>query len=175
MRVDRIKTLTQLRPYRMDDLESLVYNANNKKVARYLRENFPSPFTVTDGKWWIEEGSTTEGSWNYAIEFNGEHVGGLGVTFFNNEHRHSAEVGYWLGEDHWYKGIATAAVKKISTTLFARDDIHRLFAPVVGPNTASMRVLEKCGFQREAVLRQAMTLHGNVYDEHIFGKLKTDK
>ena len=164
--------MIELRHFRLQDLSSLVKHADNPKVSRYLRERFPSPFTEADGKWWIEEGSRQPNSVHYAIIHDGEFVGAMGATFFYGERKHSAEVGYWLGEAFWGRGIVVAALKLFIEELFAREGIVRLFAPVVGPNVASMRVLEKCGFVREGVLRNGVMLRGEVYDEHVFGLLK---
>lgn len=161
-----------LKPYDIKHLDPLVRHANNPRVAQYLRERFPSPFLESNGRWWIEEGCRQGGNLNFAIEANGEFVGGIGTSFFQDERRHSAEVGYWIGEAFWGKGLATAAVREIIDVVFAREDISRLFSPVAAPNVGSMRVLEKCGFEREGVLKQAMMLRGRVYDEHVFGLLK---
>jgi len=164
--------MVTLRPYDQSDLETLVRIANNPNVARYLREVFPSPYTIAAAQWWIDEGQFLTSNLSLAITVENELAGGVGAHFFDNEHRYSAEVGYWLGESYWGKGIATTALQQFTEQLFARDDINRLFAPVAGDNIGSMRVLEKCGFKREGIFRQAMYLRGVTYDEHVFAKLK---
>jgi len=160
--------MIELRDFHLDDAESLAKNANNTKVARYLRELFPSPYTIEDAKWWVGEGCKLGDSRNLAIDFEGQCIGGAGLQFQHSENRYSCELGYWLGEPHWGKGIATSVVAKLRVLAFSEYEIVRLYGPVAGGNDASMCVLEKNGFVLEGVLKKHLYLRGTFYDEHIY-------
>lgn len=99
-------------------------------------------------------------------------VGGIAVTLLDDVYRRTAEVGYWLGEPFWGKGIVTDAVSVIVPVAFERFNIVRLQAGVFGNNPGSMRVLQKCGFVREAVLRNAITKNGVVMDEVMHARFR---
>jgi len=157
-----------LRLFKDSDEASIVRHANNPEVARFLRDIFPSPYTLEDAKWWIQLGSKVEGTLNRAIDVQGECVGSIGARFCDNEHRFSAEIGYWLGETFWGQGIMSSAVRQFTQFLFENYELKRIFAPVAHPNLPSIAVLKKCGYRLEGVFKQHMFLKGALFDEHIF-------
>ena len=132
----------------------------------------PYPYTIDDAKWWVEIGSREQGL-NYAIDLGGKCVGVVGVQFGELELQYSAEIGYWIAEDHWGKGIGTEAVSKMTDYVFTETKAVRLSAPVYSPNLASMRVLEKCGYALEAVHQKAVCKNDQFMDEHIFVKFRS--
>ncbi|GAB7014895.1 GNAT family N-acetyltransferase [Methanogenium cariaci] len=171
-----------LRPWELRDAPSLAQYANNPRIAASLRDDFPSPYTLNDANRFIAmatgrssarslpgspAGSSCRSSSRLllAIAVEGIAVGGIGIHLLDDVYRNTAEIGYWLGEPFWGKGIVTAAVSALVPVVFERFDIVRLQAGVFASNPASMRVLEKCGFVREAVLRDAITKNGIVMDE----------
>lgn len=164
--------MVTLREFQWRDLDNLVLHANNPKVAMYLRDFFPSPYTEESARWWLEVGCRQENAINFAVAVDDELVGGIGARFFTDEHKHSAEIGYWLGEAQWGKGITAQAVALLEKKLFALPNIYRLTAPVAHANVGSRRVLEKCGFQCEGILKRAISIRSGTYDEHIYAKLK---
>ena len=103
-----------LRPWRREDLESLVRHADNPNVARGLRDRFPSPYTRADGEWFLDDVRKPRGEWRLAIEVDGAAVGGVGVRPGEDVHRISAEIGYWLGEAYWGRGIAPAMLTTVA-------------------------------------------------------------
>lgn len=151
------------------DIASIARQLNNENVARYLSSKIPFPYTESDAKWFIEEGSKI--GINKAIYFQNSLVGVTGMVPGSFEYERSGEIGYWLGQDHWGKGIATAAVTQLTNHVFEHTQICRLVAPVFGPNHASIRVLEKCGYKLEAIQKQALFKHGKLYDSHVFVKV----
>jgi ribosomal-protein-alanine N-acetyltransferase len=159
-----------LREYSASDLEMLVGLANNQNVSRYLVHTFPYPYTRGDGEWWIRTGSRQNGSISRAIEYQGLLVGGVGITPQDGWRDHLGEVGYWIGEKYWGKGIATAALVQMTHYGFATLQFRKLYAPVLAPNVASMRVLEKCGYAREAILRAEVQKDGRFFDIHQFAR-----
>ena len=159
-----------LREYADSDLERLVHLANNENVSRYLVYTFPYPYTTADAEWWIGTGSKQNGVIVRVIEYQGLFVGSVGITPQIGWREHLGEIGYWLAEDHWGKGIATAALHQMTDYGFSHRNFRKLFAPVLAPNLASMRVLEKCGYQREAILKGEVQKNGTYFDTHQFAR-----
>lgn len=157
-----------LRKFELGDMSSLLLHANNPNVARYLRDIFPSPYTEPDAKWWLSEGCNLPDTLVRAIDIDGECVGSIGITYPGGEHSHSVELGFWLGEEYWGQGIASQAVSKMTEIALNEPEICRVFAHVAGLNLPSMRVLEKCGYHCEGVLKRAVQLRGQILDEHIY-------
>jgi len=166
-----LKTCT-LRYFEEGDEESIVKNANNKNVWINLRNFFPSPYTLQDAKNWIKQTQLTEPKTIFAIDVDGNAVGSIGFIIKDDVYSRSAEVGYWLGEDHWGKGIATEALTAITKYAFDNFDLARLYAGVYEWNKTSVRVLEKAGYSFEARLRKAVTKNGVTMDEFLFAKIK---
>ena len=146
-----------IRGFRPRDAGSIARHANNRKVWLNLRDRFPHPYTLADAKKWIAVATGAVPETHFAIAVGGEAVGGIGLTLKNDIWRRSAEIGYWLGEEHWGHGIATEAARAMVDHAFATLSISRLYAGAFEWNPASMRVLEKAGFTREATLKKAVT------------------
>lgn len=159
-----------LRDYTSTDVERLVELANNENVSRYLAYTFPYPYTKPDAEWWISTGVSVNHAVTKAIEFEGEFVGSVGLTPQTAWKAHSAEIGYWVGEAYWGKGIATEALRMMSDIALSSLKYRKLFAPVFAPNQASMRVLEKCGFSLEGVLKREVVKGGQFFDLHHYAK-----
>jgi RimJ/RimL family protein N-acetyltransferase len=160
----------KIRDIEQGDAKAIVSHMNNVKVVKYLTSKIPYPYSDIDADWWINEGSK-EGI-NKIIEHNGILAGLIGVTPGQFENERSAEIGYWLAESHWGKGLATLALQQVTEMVFNTTNIVRLFAPVFGPNSASKRVLEKSGYYQEAIQRNALFKHDQFYDAYIYAKLK---
>ena len=132
-----------LREWNPGDVESLVENANNYSIAFNMRDQFPSPYTLEDGKSWIKVTSSPGKNFFLAITLDDVAVGGIGLTLGEDIERISAEVGYWLGEKYWGKGITSSAIKGIVDYGFTELGLERIFAKPFEHNTASRKVLEK--------------------------------
>jgi ribosomal-protein-alanine N-acetyltransferase len=157
-----------LRDWIPDDAGSLARHANNPKIAATMRDAFPSPYTPEDAHRFISMATGSTPNFFLAIEVMGEAIGGIGIHPLDDVKRRSAEIGYWLTEPFWGKGIVTDAVRSLVPVAFKKYDIVRLQAGIFSNNPASMRVLEKCGFIREAVHRNAITKNGTLLDEVIY-------
>ena len=162
-----------LRPWKSSDVDSLVKHANNKKISDNLRDAFPYPYTTKDAEEYIALVDVTP-PLKLAIEVEGEACGGIGVHRLSDIHRKNAELGYWLSERHWGKGIMTQAVQEIVVYSFKQLDIERIFAIPFGKNIASHKVLEKAGFQLEAKLKDTIYKHGEFHDEYIYAIRRKD-
>jgi RimJ/RimL family protein N-acetyltransferase len=137
-----------------------------------MRDLFPSPYSIDDAHRFIARATGPVPGLLLAIEIQGEAAGGIGIQPLDDVHHGTAEIGYWLAEPFWGKGIVTDAVRVLVPVAFEQTDIIRVQAGIFSGNPASMRVLEKCGFSREAVHRNAITKHGRVMDEVIYVRFR---
>lgn len=162
-----------IRQWKNEDLQELVSQANNVNVWNNLRNYFPHPYTEEHGKAWLEKVVDALPAINMAIEADGKLAGGIGLILNGDVYIKSAEIGYWLGEQYWGKGIATEAVRQMTEYAFYYFDLVRLYAEVFETNKASMRVLEKNGYYLEGVRRKAVFKNNVLMDDYIWVKLKT--
>lgn len=160
-----------IRSWRKTDFESLAENANNPKIWRNVRDAFPHPYTETDARQWIEHATTEKPEVSFAIAVDDSAVGGIGLVLQADVSRVSAEIGYWLGEKYWGRGIATQAVEAMTAYGFATFNLTRIFAHVFEWNSGSQRVLQKCGYHLEGRLRRAAIKEGQVIDELLFANI----
>ena len=161
-----------LRPYRRDDEPSLVRYADNRNVSRNMRDRFPHPYTAADARDWTTRVSTQSPVANFAIVVDGEVVGGIGLEPGTDVFRRSAEIGYWLGEPFWGRGIATEALRAMTEYAFEHFDICRLEAGVFDWNPASARVLEKAGYTLEGRARLSVVKEGRVGDRLLYALVR---
>jgi RimJ/RimL family protein N-acetyltransferase len=161
-----------IRQWREDDLQKLVLYANNINVWNNLRNYFPSPYTDEDAKDWLTKMATSRPIVNLAIDVDGEAVGGIGLILNSDVYIYSAEIGYWIGEPFWNKGIGTEAIRQMIEYCYYYFDIVRIYAEVFETNKASMRALEKNGFYLEGVRRKAVFKNSVLMDDYIWVKLR---
>jgi len=164
----------KLRPWEISDLESLVRYANNWNVAKNLTDKFPHPYTETDGKAFIENTRKSNPLQVFAIDVDGKAIGGIGIHPQDDIHRKNAELGYWLAEPFWGKGIISEAIKLMVDYAFTTFDINRIFARPFGTNIVSQRVLEKNNFILEAKFDKTLIKNGELVDELIFSIRRED-
>lgn len=164
-----------LRNWQEQDIKSLSKKANNKKIWDNLRDEFPYPYTEMAAKEWIKIANADQPLTNFAIEYNGKIAGGIGVIIQNDVFRKSAEIGYWIAEKYWNKGIATTTLKLMIEYSFKTFDVIRLYAHVFESNEASIKVLQKCGFIEEARLRKAIIKNNQIQDCLIYSILKSEQ
>ncbi len=163
-----------IREFVPQDAPSLAKYANNRKIWANVRDQFPHPYSLENAQEFIRMINERQPANAFAILVGGEAVGGIGVHPQEDVYRYSAELGYWLGEPFWGKGLMTDIVKGVVAEAFKRFNIWRIYAGVFSSNPASMRVLEKAGFQKEGVRRAASFKDGKVLDEVMYGLLKED-
>lgn len=162
-----------LRLWQRDDRASLLIHANNPNVARWLSHEFPHPYGEAEADAWFEllERRDPKRAIVAAIEADGAAVGGIGIKIGEGVFARSGELGYWLGEAYWGRGITSAAVTAFVPTVMARWGLLRVGAWALTDNHASIRVLEKCGFVHEGVQRASVVKDGRVCDRVMFGRL----
>jgi len=161
-----------LRSYRVGDETALVRHADNRNVWRNLAEVFPHPYTMEAAREWIRRNlDNAVPHLSLAITIEDEVVGGIGVMAKDDVYVRTAEVGYWLSEDYWGRGIATEAVALVVEYAFGQLKLARLEAGVFAWNPASARVLEKNGFTLEATLKDRIFKDGQLTDELLYARL----
>lgn len=168
----KISAELQLRDWKDSDAKRLVSLANNENLSKNMLDTFPHPYTIENAEQWIAHCQNENKNVLQAIEYKGEFVGGIGAHFKDDIHRYSVELGYWVGENYWGKGIGTACVKAFSDYLFKNFKINRVYGEVFEHNLGSAKVLENCGFKHEATLKKAAYKNGYFIDLIIYAKLK---
>lgn len=165
---------TKIRAWKIEDAESLAKAINNKKVQDNLRDGLPFPYTVSDAKDFISAMLTADShnTFAWAITVDNVAVGSIGVFRKDNVHRLSAEMGYYIAEEYWGKGVTTQAVKQACNYIFENTDIIRIFADPYAFNTGSCRVLEKAGFVYEGTLRKNAYKNGQIIDMKLYAIIK---
>jgi RimJ/RimL family protein N-acetyltransferase len=158
----------------MSDADALVRHANNINVARQLRDRFPHPYLRSNAHAFLKAATASSDASNLAIDVGGEAVGAVGYVPGTDVERFSAEIGYWLGEDFWGRGIVTEALMLVTGHVFTRVNLLRLFALPFADNFGSIRVLEKAGYVRETILRSSSVKDGLPRDQALYAKVNAD-
>jgi [ribosomal protein S5]-alanine N-acetyltransferase len=161
-----------VRDWAADDAPSLARHADNWNIWINLRDRFPHPYTEADARGFLAHVTARDTRTVWAIEVDGEAAGGIGLVLMSDVERVSAEIGYWLGEAFWGRGVMTEAVHAVTTASFRQFDLTRIFALPFADNHGSVRVLEKAGYTLEGRLPQSAIKNGIVRDQLQFGAYK---
>nr|AGC71659.1 ribosomal-protein-L7p-serine acetyltransferase [uncultured bacterium A1Q1_fos_2386] len=167
-----------LRPFLPGDVESLARHANNRRVWQNLRDGFPHPYTEDDARRWVTHAAGQPDPQSvFAIVKDELVIGGIGVHRLDKDpvYRDTAELGYWLAEPYWGRGLMTQAVKAVTRYAFDELGLFRLEAGVFGWNVSSARVLEKAGYSLEGRLRKQVYKDGQRLDVLLYSRLRTDE
>lgn len=166
----------KIRRWELSDARDLATALSNKKIQDNLRDGLSFPYTEEDGKAFISAMLTADetDTFAFAITADGKVIGSIGAFRQTNIHNKTAELGYYIAEECWGKGITTEAVKQLCDYVFSDTDIIRIYAEPFAYNIASCRVLEKAGFQYEGTLRSNALKNGKVLDMKMYSKLKTE-
>lgn len=168
LRTDRC----MLRPFRPADAASLARHANNRQIWLNLRDLFPHPYTVSDAEAYIARVAADEPVTRFAVDVGGEAVGSVSLKLGGDIERRSAEIGYWLGEAYWGRGIMSDAVRAATEYALAELDLLRVFAVPFVRNPASARVLERAGYQLEGTMRRSAVKDGVVLDQLLYAAVR---
>ena len=168
--------ICKIRKWMLSDVADLTAAISNKKVQDNLRDGIPYPYTEQDGVDFISAmlSADENDTFAFAITVDEKVIGSIGVYRQENIHRQTAELGYYIAEEYWGKGIMTEAIKQICQYVFQKSDILRIYAEPFAYNEASCRVLEKAGFQYEGTLRNNAVKNGKVIDMKMYSILKAE-
>ena len=158
----------QIRSFRTQDAPALAKYGNNRAVWRNIWDQHPYPYGIEDADEWIQYAMQQSPETIFAIASPREAIGCIGMLPQGDVARLSAEVGYWLGEPFWGRGIATGALKALTEYAFAELDLVRLYATVMEWNPPSARVLEKAGYSYEGLMRKSAIKDGQVVDQWLY-------
>jgi ribosomal-protein-alanine N-acetyltransferase len=164
----------ELRDWKLDDAENIVRYANNPKVAANLRNSFPHPYTLDDAHFFIDQcmhRDKTKQSIK-AIVVDNQAIGSVGLLIQDDVSSKTAEVGYWLGEPFWGKGIMTRAIIQTCEYGFANFDIFRIYARPFAENIGSRKALENAGFQLEGICKKSIFKNGKIMDSCMYALIK---
>ena len=161
----------KLRALHLSDKSQLAKLANNKKIWDNLRDSFPCPYSESDAELFINLTAQENPKQNFAIEYAGDLCGVIGLIIQKDVYHKSAEIGYWIGEPFWCKGIAVTAIKLVTDYGFEDLKLIRIYAGVFDYNIASMKALENCGYKKEGVFKNAIYKNDKVFDEHRYYKI----
>lgn len=165
-----------LRPWRETDAASIARYADNPRIAANLRDAFPNPYTLADAEAFVRGCIAQEGTRRLcrAIVVDHEAVGSIGIFPQSDVYRKSAEIGYWLGEPFWRRGIMSAAVERLCREAFETSGIVRIYAEPFARNLGSRRVLEKAGFTLEGTLRRSVCKNGEILDACVYALVREE-
>lgn len=168
------KIKVQIRKWELADAKDLSAALSNKKILDNLRDGLPYPSTEQDGRDYISAmiAADQNDTFAFAVTTDGKVIGSIGAFRQDNIHRQTAELGYYIAEEYWGKGIMTEAVKQLCDYVFTHTDIIRIYAEPFAYNIGSCRVLEKAGFQYEGTLRSNAVKNGNILDMKMYACLK---
>ena len=171
--MEKQNTIVKLRPWMETDLEPLVALANNKHIYDQVRDLFPHPYTLDDGKYWLSVNVGVTPVINFAIEVDGQFAGSVGMVPQTDVYRCNMEIGYWLGEPFWGKGIATKSVELIVNLIWHQyPNVHRIYASTFERNEASQQVLKKNDFVLESVHKKGVMKNNKLLDEYVWVKFR---
>lgn len=167
----------KIRKWKLTDAKDIAVALSNKKIQDNLRDGLAYPYSEQDGIDFISSmlSANEDETFAFAITLNDKAIGSIGVFRQQNIHRQTAEMGYYIAEEYWGKGIMTDAVKQICENVFKNSDILRIYAEPFAYNTASCRVLEKAGFQYEGTLRNNAVKNGKVIDMKMYSLLREEQ
>ncbi|MCL1937388.1 MAG: GNAT family N-acetyltransferase [Candidatus Azobacteroides sp.] len=163
-----------LREWQISDVISLAENADNINIWNNVRDSFPYPYSAKDAEEFITTASAkSKPATDLAVVVDGKAVGSIGIVPQPDVERFNAEIGYFIGEKYWNRGIISNAVKEMIAYAFANFPLQKLYASVFDFNLASQKVLHKAGFEREAILKLGAVKNGRFIDLHYYSLLKS--
>ena len=161
-----------IRPWDRGDADALLKYADNRKIWLNLRDAFPHPYTEASAQAFLDIVERQNPATFFAIATRDEAIGAIGIMLKQDVHRLTAEMGYWLAEPYWGRGIMTGTVARFTDFCFESFGLVRIYAEPYATNSASCRVLEKAGFVLEGRLRSNVIKDGQILDEFLYARLR---
>ena len=158
----------KLRPWKKSDVPFFIKHATNSKISKFMTDRFPQPYTEKDAKMFIKSANLIQPTTRFAILYNEQVVGSIGIYPQEDINRLNAELGYWLAEEYWGKGIMSEAINYLLKYVFEILPIDRIFARPFPTNLASISILKKNNFVLEATIKNGLIKNGNKMDELIY-------
>jgi RimJ/RimL family protein N-acetyltransferase len=161
----------KVRAFKAWDAIPMVEGINSSRIAQDT--SIELPWTIDNAKWWIDfvqdcANQNPVPEVHFAIEVDGNLAGSIGLV---NIDCHKAELGYWLSDRYAGNGIMTEVVTKILDYAYQKLGLVRVYAPIFKHNQASIRILEKNGFECEGVLKAYFKKHNKYVDALCYAKV----
>ncbi|MEM7673661.1 MAG: GNAT family protein [Verrucomicrobiota bacterium] len=169
MRIELARSM--IRKWELSDAASLSRYADDYEIWKYLRDSFPHPYTLSDAEFFLSE-LAPESEYSFAIEVDGEAVGGIGGKPQDDIHAHCIEIGYWLGQKFWGRGIMSEVLAAFSNALLQDRQFTRVYALPFSTNLGSIRILENAGFYLEGITRGSAVKESVLLDQCIYVKFE---
>ena len=164
----------KLRTLKATDKNSITRYINNIKIWNQVRDYLPNPYTDKDAEKFIDFSRKSKPTYNWGITVEDEVIGIIGLTAKTDIYRLNGELGFWLAEPWWGKGIVTSAITKVTEIGFKEHKLHRIYAEVFEDNPASSKVLIKNRFRQEAILKEAVIKNNRLLDLYIYARLRNE-
>jgi len=164
-----------LRPLKMKDKEAIALLVNNKKLWDNLRDIVPHPYSLKDAEFYIGMMTADGAPPTFAIEYEGQFTGVIGLVPQSDVYKKTAEIGYWLGEPYWGKGMMSEAVNLITNYGLNELGFIRIHAGIFEYNIGSMKVLEKCGYQKDGIFKKSIFKNNKIWDEHRYSIVRENE
>jgi ribosomal-protein-alanine N-acetyltransferase len=161
-----------IRPWRLEDAESVAKHANNRKVWIALRDLFPHSYAIQNAHEFLQRAISEQPTTKFCAKVEGVAAGGIGIRLGQDVNRHTAGLGYWLGEEFWGRGIMPQAVAALTDFCFDNFPLRRIYAETFANNAASARVLEKVDFVFEGRLKNHVIKDGALLDSLLYAKTR---
>ena len=133
-----------------------------------MTDAFPHPYGEKEAMGFLEMIKRNTSAAIFAIDMDGEAIGSIGLHPQSDIYRLNAELGYWLAEPYWGKGLMLEAIQLIIQWAWENLDITRVYAVPFVDNVNSARVLEKANFKKEAVIQECLIKDGKIQDQLIY-------
>lgn len=160
-----------IRPWAARDEDALCRYGSSRAIWLNMRDGFPHPFNPQAARDFLERAAAQAPTMFCALATPQEAIGGIGISPGSDVHRLTGELGYWLAEPYWGRGIMSEAVRAFCTYAFEQFHLVRIYAEPYAANPASARVLEKAGFQLEAILRSNVVKDGKILDQCLYARI----
>lgn len=166
----------QLRPFHLDDVTAIATLCNNYNLFKTTL-NLPYPYTEEHALFWVNthaEKREQKTAFEFAIVLKESQtlVGAIGL--FIHSASQIAEIGYWLGEEHWNRGYVSEATQAVIQFGFEELNLHKIYARYLAINPASGKVMLKAKMKYEGTLREHIVKEGVHHDLHYYGILKSE-
>ena len=164
--------MTELREYNTEFAKAFSLYRNNSAILNNGYDKVPNPYTLDDALQFFQIQMSKKPTERFLIFWNEELAGEIGIEIKSDVFRMVAEIGYFIAEPFWHKGIATKAISLMTDYAFSTFTIVRLEAGVFEFNTPSMKALEKNGYHLESVRKKAILKNGKIMDDFIYVRLR---
>jgi RimJ/RimL family protein N-acetyltransferase len=164
--------MVELRKYQVEYVEEFAKYRNNPNISKNGFDRTPNPYTINDATELFNKQIDKIPAERFLIFWDNQLCGEIGIWLNEDIFRVNADLGYFIAEPFWGKGIVTEAIRLMTEYTFNSFSVIRIVAGVFEHNKASMRALEKNGYILESIHKKAVIKNGQIIDDYIWVKFK---